>query len=69
MSMPPVEKADFIQACRELVKVEKDWVPHSRDGTTLYLRPFMIATGTGLGVHASRNYQFMIIASPSGCLL
>ena len=65
MSMPPVNQADFIQACRELVKVEEDWVPHA-DGTTLYLRPFMIATGTGLGVHASASYRFMIIASPSG---
>ncbi len=65
MSMPKIEKEDFIQACMELVKVEKDWVP-SFPGTTLYLRPFMIATGTGLGVHASRSYQFIIIASPSG---
>lgn len=65
MSMPKVKSEDFIAACKALVKKEKDWVPHS-EGTTLYLRPFMIATGTGLGVHASKSYRFMIIASPSG---
>lgn len=65
MSMPIIPQEDFIQACKELVSLEKDWVPSSK-GTTLYLRPFMIATGTGLGVHASKSYQFLIIASPSG---
>ncbi len=65
MSMPIVPQEDFIQACKALVSLEKDWVP-SAEGTTLYLRPFMIATGTGLGVHASKSYKFIIIASPSG---
>lgn len=65
MSMPVVDSDDFIQACKELVKKEIDWVPYT-EGTSLYLRPFMIATGTGLGVHASSSYKFLIIASPSG---
>lgn len=65
MSMPVVDQEDFIDACKALVRMEKDWVP-SAPGTTLYLRPFMIATGTGLGVHASKSYRFIIIASPSG---
>lgn len=65
MSMPIIPKEDFLQACCTLVRMEKDWVP-SAPGTSLYLRPFMIATGTGLGVHASSSYRFMIIASPSG---
>jgi branched-chain amino acid aminotransferase len=65
MSMPKIATDNFIQACKALVKVEKDWVP-SHEGTTLYLRPFMIATSKGLGVHASKSYEFIIIASPSG---
>ena len=65
MCMPPVPEDDFIQACKEITKVEKDWVPHN-EGTSLYLRPFMIATGVGLGVHASKSYRFCIIVSPSG---
>ncbi len=65
MCMPRIPVEDFIQAVKTLVDVERDWVPHS-DGTSLYIRPFTIATDVGLGVHASRHYSFMIICSPSG---
>ena len=65
MCMPRIPVDDFIQAVKTLVDVERDWVPHS-DGTSLYIRPFTIATDVGLGVHASRHYSFMIICSPSG---
>ena len=65
MCIPPVPVEDFIQAVKTLVEVEKDWVPHS-DGTSLYIRPFVIATDVGMGVHASHNYTFCIIAFPSG---
>lgn len=65
MCMPPIPTEDFVQACKTLVEVDKDWVPHS-DGASLYLRPFMFATDVGLGVHASPSYTFCIIASPSG---
>ena len=56
---------DFVQAVKALVEVEKDWVPHS-EGSSLYIRPFTIATMAQLGVHASTSYQFIIICSPSG---
>ena len=65
MCMPRIPVEDFVQAVKALVKVEADWVPHS-DGTSLYIRPFMIATDVGLGVHASHNYRFCIITAPSG---
>jgi branched-chain amino acid aminotransferase len=65
MGIPPVDEADFVEACSTLVRVEKDWIPHDK-GTSLYLRPFIIAMDTGLGVHASKTYRFTIIASPSG---
>lgn len=65
LGIPPVEKQDFLDACRELVKIEKDWIPQAA-GTSLYLRPFIIATDKGLGVHASKTYRFAIILSPSG---
>jgi len=47
------------------VEVEKDWVPHA-EGSSLYIRPFVIATDVGMGVHASHNYTFCIICFPSG---
>ena len=49
----------------KLLQVEKDWVPHSK-GTSLYIRPFIIATDPFLGVHPSHTYLFCIILSPSG---
>ena len=63
MCMPEIPVEDFVQAVKALVEVEKDWVPHS-DGASLYIRPFIIATDVGMGVHASHNYRFCIICSP-----
>ncbi len=65
MCIPPIPVEDFVQAVKTLVEVDKDWVPHS-DGASLYIRPFTFATDVGMGVHASRNYTFCIICSPSG---
>ena len=65
LGMPPIPTEDFVQAVKALVDVERDWVPHS-DGASLYIRPFCIATDVGLGVHAAKNYLFVIICSPSG---
>ena len=63
--IPQIPEEDFVQAVKALVEVEKDWVPHA-EGSSLYIRPFTIATMAQLGVHASTNYQFIIICSPSG---
>ena len=65
LCIPPIPVEDFIQAVEALVDVDRDWVPHS-DGASLYIRPFCFATDVGLGVHASRHYLFVVIASPSG---
>ena len=65
LCMPPVPVEDFLQACKTLIEIDKDWVPHS-PGTSLYVRPFMFASANGLGVHASTKYTFCIILSPSG---
>jgi branched-chain amino acid aminotransferase len=65
LCIPEIPVEDFIQAVKALVEVEKDWVPHS-EGTSLYIRPFTIATMAQLGVHASTSYQFIIICAPSG---
>lgn len=65
MCIPQIPVEDFVQALKKLVEVEKDWVP-SAEGTSLYLRPFAIATEAHLGVKPSDTYLFMIIASPVG---
>jgi len=65
MCIPPIDEEDFVDAVRELVAVDEDWVPHA-PGTSLYIRPFIIASDVALGVHASKTYIFCIICSPSG---
>ena len=65
MCMPSID-ADFgVEAIRTLVKLEKDWIP-TADGTSLYIRPFIISTDPFLGVRASNSYKFIIILSPVG---
>ena len=63
--IPPVDEDFTITALKELIKVDEDWIP-TADGTSLYIRPFVIATDPFLGVHPSHTYKFMIILSPVG---
>lgn len=65
LCIPPVPQDDFLNALKTLVSVEKDWIP-TEPGTSLYIRPFIIATDPHLGVHPSLSYKFIIILSPSG---
>ena len=48
-----------------MVEVDKDWIP-TEPGTSLYIRPFIIATDAFLGVAPSKTYLYMVILSPSG---
>ena len=65
LCMPEVNVEDALEATRELVRLEKDWVP-SEAGTSLYVRPNIIATEVALGVHVSAKYLFYIIVGPVG---
>ena len=55
----------FMDGIRELVTLDKEWVPRKR-GYSLYIRPFIFATDNFLGVNISGTYRFMIITSPVG---
>lgn len=65
LCMPQVDEAFLLQALKQLVSVEKDWIP-TAVGTSLYIRPFVIATEPFLGVSPSHKYHLMIILSPVG---
>lgn len=65
MCMPPIDVEFNYGAMRKLVEIEREWVPHA-PGTSLYLRPTMIANDEGLGVHAAKNYIYYVICAPSG---
>lgn len=63
--IPQVPEDIFIEGLKTLVELDKDWVPSLPD-TSLYIRPFVIATSGQLGVHASHSYLFAIITCPVG---
>ena len=63
--MPEVPEDLFLDGITELVKLENDWVPASA-GTSLYIRPTMIAVEPVLGVKPSDHYYFYVILSPVG---
>ena len=63
--IPQLPVEDFVQAVSAVVDVDRDWIP-SDPGTSLYVRPFIIATDEFLGVAPSKTYLFMVILSPSG---
>ena len=65
LCIPEIPADDFLNAIKTLVAVDADWIP-SRPGTSLYIRPFVIATDPFLGVRPGEKYYFMIIMSPSG---
>ena len=65
MCMPEVPEETFMQALVELVNLDSDWVPSS-DDASLYIRPFMFATDSHVGVRASHSYRFMIFTCPVG---
>ncbi|MGN0660532.1 MAG: branched-chain amino acid aminotransferase [Oscillospiraceae bacterium] len=65
LCIPHIPEEDFVQAIKAVVSVDKDWIP-TDPGTSLYIRPFVIATDEFLGVAPSKNYLFMVILSPSG---
>jgi branched-chain amino acid aminotransferase len=65
LSIPPLDEELVMEALKQLVLVDQDWIP-AELGTSLYIRPFIIATQSTLGVAPSEQYQFMIIMSPVG---
>ncbi|MFA3782588.1 branched-chain amino acid aminotransferase [Melioribacteraceae bacterium 4301-Me] len=65
MSMPQIDSNLFLKAIKELVRIDKDWIP-TKPGYSLYIRPFMIATEPCFGVRPSENYKFIIMLSPVG---
>ena len=63
MAMQEVPEDIFMNGLKELLKLDEAWIKKGK-GNSLYIRPFMIATGTGVIANPSDNYKFMIILSP-----
>lgn len=64
MAMPEITEDIFIDGLKAIVELDQDWVKKGL-GNTLYIRPFMIAIGSGVIAQPSTQYRFMIILSPA----
>lgn len=65
LALPELPVEDFLASLVDLVRTDVDWVP-SEEGSTLYLRPFLYASESFLGVRAARTVTYDLIASPCG---
>ena len=63
LCIPEIEEELFVSAVKTLVEVDKDWVP-SVQGTSLYIRPFIISPEVSMAVHPASSYIFVIILTP-----
>lgn len=64
--MPQVPTDMFVDAVKQVVKANQDYVPPYGTGATLYLRPLMIGVGGNIGVHPAQEYIFTVFAMPVG---
>ena len=65
LAMPELPEAYFMDGLKELLKLEEAWTP-TADGGSLYIRPFMFATGKGFHASPADSYKFIIACAPSG---
>lgn len=65
LCIPQVDEDLYVEAVKAIVKVDADWIPQ-KEGTSLYIRPFIIADEPFLGVRRANSYKFIIILSPVG---
>ncbi|PZR28208.1 MAG: branched chain amino acid aminotransferase [Citrobacter freundii] len=65
MNMPVVPEEIFLEGMRQLIEVDKNWIP-AKNEHSLYIRPFMFSSDAMLGVRPSETYKFIIILSPTG---
>ena len=65
LCIPQVDEDLYVEAVKAIVKVDADWIPE-KEGTSLYIRPFIIADEPFLGVRRANSYKFIIILSPVG---
>jgi len=65
MCMPELDVEEVLVALKQLLNLESRWIP-DEEGTSLYIRPAMIATEEAIGLKVSSKYLFFIILSPVG---
>jgi branched-chain amino acid aminotransferase len=66
LALPELAVDDFVASVDELVRRDERWVPDPEGEKSLYLRPFMFASESFLGVRPSKHVSYLVIASPAG---
>jgi branched-chain amino acid aminotransferase len=65
MAIPELPEEHFMEGLTTLLQVDQDWIPKN-DGSSLYIRPFMFASGNGFHASPADEYKFIIATAPSG---
>ncbi|RED44987.1 branched-chain amino acid aminotransferase [Seonamhaeicola aphaedonensis] len=65
LSIPELPEAYFMEGLKALLELDKDWIP-TNDGSSLYIRPFVFASGQGFHASPADEYKFIICTAPSG---
>lgn len=65
LAIPELPEAYFMEGLKTLLEVDKDWIPTSK-GSSLYIRPFIFASGKGFHASPANEYTFIIATAPSG---
>ncbi len=65
LAMPELPENYFMDGLKALLEVDKDWIP-KQEGSSLYIRPFIFASGSGFHASPANEYKFLICTAPSG---
>jgi branched-chain amino acid aminotransferase len=65
LAIPELPEGYFMEGLKALLNVDRDWIP-KQDGSTLYIRPFIFASGNGFHASPANEYKFLICTAPSG---
>ncbi|MCF7561503.1 branched-chain amino acid aminotransferase [Sabulilitoribacter multivorans] len=65
LAIPELPESYFMDGLKALLEVDKDWIP-KKDGSSLYIRPFVFASGNGFHASPATEYKFIIATAPSG---
>ena len=65
LMMPEIPADLFMDGLKKLLEIDSDWIP-TTEGSSLYVRPFMFASGEGLHASPADSYTFIISTAPSG---
>jgi branched-chain amino acid aminotransferase len=65
LAIPELPEAYFLEGLKALLAVDKDWIP-TNEGSSLYIRPFVFASGKGFHASPADEYKFLICTAPSG---